>query len=338
MTVQIAWIMLASACCAQERILWHDPGKVERVDFGYAAGGPKNTPRPPFSFVKEDLGGTNPKILVRDSAGVEWRVKGGFEVKAESFVTRLVSALGYYAEPTSFIARGRIEGRLPPLKRAKGFIHPDGSFAEAAFERRDPSLKYLTGEDWAWDRNPFAGTRELKGLKVLVMLVSNWDNKDVRDKRLGSNTGILERRIAGRAQWLYFVNDWGQTMGAWGRELKPKGWSCVSFTEQTRLFLQEGSGHPLNFGFTGQHTDDFKSDITAADIRWLMRYLGRITDTQIERGLKSSGATPLEVMCFGKALRQRINQLQQATTLAASPAPEESTKRKRAEETFGCET
>src|SRR6185295_2610124 len=132
------------------------------------AGGPDNTPRPPFSFVSEDFVGTNPKILVRDSSGVEWRVKGGFEVKAESFVTRLVAALGYYGEPTCFIAQGRIEG-IPSLKRAQGFIHPDGSFAEAAFERRDPNLKYLIKEDWAWDANPFTGSEELKGLKVLVM-------------------------------------------------------------------------------------------------------------------------------------------------------------------------
>ena len=83
MTIRIAWLVLASACCAQDKVLWHDPGKVERVDFGYAAGGPQNTPRPPFSFVSEDFAGTNPKLLVRDSAGVEWRVKGGFEVKAD---------------------------------------------------------------------------------------------------------------------------------------------------------------------------------------------------------------------------------------------------------------
>jgi hypothetical protein len=126
MTVRIAWLVIASACCAQDKVLWHDPGKVERINFSYPAGGPDNTPRPPLSFVSEDFVGTNPKLLVRDSAGVEWRVKGGFEVKAESFVTRLVAALGYHAEPTSFIAQGRIEGVVPSLKRAKGFIHPDG--------------------------------------------------------------------------------------------------------------------------------------------------------------------------------------------------------------------
>src|SRR6267143_5650676 len=78
-----------SWCVAQDRLLWKDPGDVERIDFTYPAGGAKNTPQPPFSFISEKLGGSSPKVLVRDSAGVKWRVKGGPEPKAESFVTRV---------------------------------------------------------------------------------------------------------------------------------------------------------------------------------------------------------------------------------------------------------
>ena len=45
---------------------------------------------------------------------------------------------------------------------------------------------------WAWNDNPFVGTRELHGLKMLVMLLSNWDTKDRRDVARGSNTAIFE--------------------------------------------------------------------------------------------------------------------------------------------------
>jgi hypothetical protein len=208
---------------ARDKLLWRDPGRIETIDFKHPAGGAGNIPRPPFYFVEEDFGGTSPKVLVRDGAGVLWRVKSGYEIRAESFATRMVAALGYYAEPTVFMPGGKIVG-VGRLKRADNFVHQDGSFGNAAFERRDSGLKYLGDRDWAWNDNPFIETRELKGLKLLVMLLSNWDNKDVRDRKLGSNTGILERRVDDAVQWIYFVNDWGQTLGSWGAELKPKGW------------------------------------------------------------------------------------------------------------------
>jgi hypothetical protein len=302
-------VLILAVCClcaAQERTLWRDPGEIERLDFTHATG-PENPPRPPFHFVRERLSGTSPKATVLDSAGVKWRIKGGPEVRAESLATRLVGALGYHVEPTWFVASGKIEGARS-LTRAARLIRPDGSFSNASFERRDPNLKPLP-EDWAWNNNPFIGTDQLNGLKVLVMLVADWDNKDVRDRRIGSNTGILERRIDGREQLVYAVKDWGQTLGGWGPGLKPNAWNCERFTAQTKTFLQGHKGNYLSFGFTGQHTTDFKNDITIENVRWLMRYLDRITDTQLHSGLKASGATPEEMACLATQLGERIKQL-----------------------------
>ena len=297
----------ASWCAAQDKLLWKDPGDIAHIDFTHPAGGAKNTPKPPFSFLSERLTGSSPKVMVRDSADVKWRVKGGLEPKAESFATRFVAALGYYADPTVFVAHGKIEG-VTRLKRAAGFIQPDGSFSNGSFERRHGKLKELT-QDWAWNRNPFLHTKEFQGLKVLVMLLSDWDNKDARDRWTGSNTGIAERQVNGRIQLIYRVKDWGQTLGAWGTHQKPKGWDCAAFTAQTQAFLTARAGQYLRFGFTGQHTDDFKNDITVDDVRWLLRYLGKITDAQMQDGLKASGATPEETACFVPQLRERINLL-----------------------------
>ena len=305
-------VATGSWCAAQDRFLWKDPGDVGRIDFTDPAGGEKNIPKPPFSFISERLTGSSPKVLVRDSAGVKWRVKGGLEPQAESFATRLVTALGYYADPTVFVAHGKIDG-VTSLKRAAGFIQPDGSFSNGSFERRHGKLKELT-QDWAWNRNPFLGTKEFKGLKVLVMFLSDWDNKDARNRWTGSNTGIAERQLDGRIQLIYSVKDWGQTLGAWGTEQKPKGWNCSAFTAQTKSFLTGREGQYLRFGFTGQHTDDFKNDITVEDVRWLLGYLGRVTDVQIQSGLKASGATSEETTCFATQLRERINQLRRAVT------------------------
>ena len=70
---------------------------------------------------------------------------------------------------------------------------------------------------WAWNDNPFVGTRQLDGLKIVVMLLSNWDSKDRRDVSRGSNTAIFEYRISRFAsEARYLITDWGGAMGKWG--------------------------------------------------------------------------------------------------------------------------
>jgi hypothetical protein len=239
-------------------------------------------------------------------------VKGGPEARAEAFVTRLVAALGYFAEPTVFVARGRIEG-VRELRRAAGFIEPDGTFTWAGFERREPDAKFRPELVWRWSDNPFIGKHELNGLKLLMMLVSNWDNKDGKDRR-GANTGVLE--FAGRR--VYFVTDWGQSLGAWGRYFGRSNWNCADFTRQTGQFIRKLPDGRLLFGYAGQHTGGFRSGITDADAAWLMRYLGQVTDAQIRLGLLKAGATAGEQECFASALRERIEQLRRvAAPLAA---------------------
>lgn len=305
-------LLTAIPLIAQERILWRDPGRVETIDFTYAPGGPGRVPQPPFFLEREDMGGTSPKVITRDARGERWRVKGGLEVRAETFVTRLVAALGYYAEITYFIPRGRIEN-AGTLKRASGFLKADGSFTYASFEWIDPNLKYLADDGWGWRDNPFIGTHELNGLKILVMLVSNWDNKDQRDRSKGSNTGIFERISKDKSK-IYFVNDWGQSLGAWGKPFfsSPVIWDCERFRRQTPEFIKGVSGRMVLFGFEGQHTADFKSGIGVEDVRWLLRYLGRVTDAQIRTGLLASGAEKHEEECLAQSLRERIERLKKA--------------------------
>jgi hypothetical protein len=295
--------MFVLALFAVTAVLWQEPGRVEAFDMAAA----NTAPRPPYTFLKEDMGGTGPKVLVRDAAGIEWRVKGGHDVKPETFITRFVTALGYFAETTHFLADGRIEN-VTALKRASGFIKPDGTFTWASFEKREPNAKFAGS--WSWIDNPFVGTPELKGLKVLVMLFSNWDNKDARDTRKGSNTSILEYTDGRR---VYFVNDWGQSFGAWGRMFGRDNWRCEPYRAQTSHFVAGVASGLVRFSYGGAHTDDFKNDIRVDDVRWLMKYLGRITDAQLRIGFKVSGASTQEEECFSRALRDRIEQLRKIT-------------------------
>jgi hypothetical protein len=310
-TLALAACLSMPPATAPARVLWTDPGRIETIDFTAGAGGTDYAPKPPFYFLQEDSGGTSPKVIIRDARNVRWRVKGGLEVRAETFSTRFVAALGYFTETTYFLAKGKIEG-VGALKRAAGFIAQDGAFTYAAFERIEPESRFLEGVTWTWIDSPFQGTPPLQGLKILMMLVSNWDNKDARDAGSGSNTSVLAVGEGQSLKHVYFVNDWGQTLGRWGDTGffgRQSVWDCRGFAEQTRQFIRPAAGRFIRFGYAGRHVDDFSHDITAAEVRWLMQYLGRITDAQIRTGLLASGASQDDEQCFSKALRDRIEQL-----------------------------
>jgi hypothetical protein len=301
---------------AGENILWSDPGDVSKLDFVNGVGGPEGVPEPPFQFLGEDLGGTTPKVKVKDSKGREWSVKFGAEAKPSVFSTRLLWACGYTVETEYFVQNGTIAG-AHGLKRAKGEIQGDGSFNGARFQLRSSSPKFLTGFNWTWTSNPFLGTHELNGLKVLVMLLSNWDTKDARDLAASgpswvadSNLAIFQTGSPDKPRYLYFVSDWGASLGKWGSALatRSKG-NCRDYASQTANFVQGTSGAEVRFGFVGKHNGSIVSGIRPSDVQWLLKSLGSVTDDQLRQGLASSGATPEELACYLTALRQRIDQL-----------------------------
>jgi hypothetical protein len=292
-------------------VLWRDPGSVEQLDLRNGPGGPDGSPVPPFEFLEEHRVGSQPCVSVVDANSRRWRVKWGPEVHSENIAVRVAWAAGYFAEVTYFIRSGRIEGARE-LQRTRECINEDGTFADARFELDDPAVKKMFEEhSWAWDDNPFVGTAQLNGLKIIVMLLSNWDTKDRRDVARGSNTAIFEHRIGRwRREERYLITDWGGSMGRWGGNIVTRGrWDPAGFEAQTPEFVARVDGGLVYFGYVGQRTADVAHNISPADVRWLHGYLGRITDAQLRDALQSSGATDEEADRFTRALRDRIAQL-----------------------------
>ena len=138
-------------------------------------------------------------MSVTDARGRRWRAKWGEEVNSETFAVRLAWACGYFAETTYFLPEGTIEGATE-LQRASTCLDENCRFTAARFELDDPAVKkHFEEHSWAWNDNPFLGSRELQGLKIVNMLLSNWDTKDRRDVARGSNTAIFEESAARRS-------------------------------------------------------------------------------------------------------------------------------------------
>jgi len=294
--------------------IWRHPSDSDLADLRFGPGGAKGVPVPPFAFVEEHLAGSQPCVAVRDARQRLWRVKWGYEAKPESFAVRFAWALGYFAEVTHYVAQGRIDG-ASGLSRARNSVAEDGIFTEARFELEDRSVRMLFDEhSWSWDDNPFVGTKQLNGLKIVNILLSNWDTKDRRDVSRGSNTAIFEHRIApwGR-EARYLITDWGGAMGRWGSNVVSRGrWDVNGFEAQTAKFVTDVRDGFVCFAYQGQRTAEIARGVTVEHAAWFYDYARHLSEPALRDGLLSCGATDEEAIRFARALRERIRQIGEA--------------------------
>ena len=68
--------------------------------------------------------------------------------------------------------------------------------------------------NWMWENNPFKDTPEFRGLKILMVMINNWDMKD-------DNNEILAMRgdTTGEGELRYIISDLGGYIRKDGRVL-----------------------------------------------------------------------------------------------------------------------
>ncbi len=299
--------------------IWRDPGPAESRDLAAGPGGRDGAPAPPFRFIEEHSTGSQPCVSVRDARDRVWRIKWGAEVHTEAFATRFAWAAGYFVEIAYFVPTGIIEG-AENLQRAQANVDADGRFRDARFELDEQGVtKHFDEHSWAWNDNPFVGTPQLNGLKIVMMLLSNWDNKDVRDVARGSNTAIFEHQLGPVREARYLIIDWGAALGPWGSNVLSRGrWNIEAFTAQSDQLVMGKDGETVVWGYKGQRTADAVQGITTKDVRWLWEHIGPLQDDQLSAALRASGADETEIAAFTKALRVRLDRLREAAESSAA--------------------
>lgn len=299
-------------------VIWRNPGNISSRDLLWGPGSPGLAPRRPFTFVEEDKGGESPKFAVRDARGVEWTVKLGPEAQAETVSTRLVWAVGYFAEEAYYFDEIRIDG-LPRLSRGMDYVSGD-LVRGARFEPKRSNMK--RGPTWDWRKNPFDDTRELNGLKVLMILLNNFDARSANNRVI---------YVGGRrsTEARYYVTDLGATLGRAGGlggtrtkndladflstkfvrgvdardgvvefdyDTRPKGWGHLSVL------------HP--FYYRGEvNKEKAMRGIPVAHARWIGSLLNQVSDAQLRDAFRAAGYTDNVRESYVTALRERINQL-----------------------------
>lgn len=303
---------LASARAAA--VLWTDPGAIKSRDLYWGPGRKQHQPRGPIRFVKEDTKGNSPKLDVRDGDGKHWRAKLGVEAQAETAATRIIWAIGYTANETYFFPDLKVEDLPQRLKRGQGHIGPGGNVHDVRLQSR-PYHDKKAG-NWEWRKNPFYGTREFNGLRVVMALISNWDLKT-------ENNAVVEDKDSGRT--LYEVSDVGTSFGKNGQSYteagakgNPEAYAhsrfiakvtpeYVDFNCPARLPLIYIFHFPRFLGvlrsrWIGKH-------IPRQDVRWVASLLAQLSPEQIRDAFRAAGYPPETVEAFGVALQKRIAEL-----------------------------
>ena len=62
--------LVSSSAARSTATLWHDPGAIADEDLRWGAGSALRPPLAPFTFVKEDMSASKPKVRVTDANGV----------------------------------------------------------------------------------------------------------------------------------------------------------------------------------------------------------------------------------------------------------------------------
>jgi hypothetical protein len=292
-------------------VIWHETVDVQQLNLIYGAGGKEDAPNPnaKYKFRKEDESGSNPKFDVEDDSGVHWRVKLGPEPRAETAATRLLFAAGYFVDEDYYLEDLLVEG-LPKLHKGQSFVSDDGIVHGARLERRTKEIKKLG--TWEWFKNPFVGSKELNGLRVMMALINNWDLKTV-------NNSIYQMED----QTVYAVTDVGATFGKTGNTAV-RSKSTLKDYEDSK-FIQRITRDHVDFvlhsrplfitavDFPNYHERTAMQAITKhiprADAKWLGQRLSQLSVEQIRDCFRAGGYTQDEVEGYSRVVQNRIAEL-----------------------------
>jgi hypothetical protein len=290
--------------------LWNDRGDFASLNVFYGAGGKEHEPSGKFTFVEEDKAGSSPKFVVVDDKGVRWRVKLGDEMKSETAATRLVWAAGYFTDEDYYVPELRVEN-LPKLERGANFVSADGVIQGARLERK------LKGEkkdgNWSWFKNPFVGTKELDGLRVMMALINNWDLKE-------DNNAVYDLKGEGVR---YVVSDLGASFGQTGNAITRSKSNVGDYSGSK--FIQKVTADHVDFFLSSRpfflsaidapyyakrtHMQDVVKHIPIDHVKWLGQILAQLSDEQLRDCFRAGGYAPVEAELIAAMVKQRIKDL-----------------------------
>jgi hypothetical protein len=275
-------------------------------------------PQPPFTFVKEDREGASPKFVVTDARGAEWHAKLGVEAHSDTAAARLVARMGYYTETAYYLPTIQVAG--VQVERGREYVGAGGRVTGVRMEARSENVE--RGDQWDWAANPFVGSPELDGLKVLMLLINNYDART-------ANNRVLTVRTSAGVESRYAVADLGASFGRYGglggtrTKLDPQGFAASRFIESVRdgrvrfafRTRPEGLGltlfvlNPFYVAGELKKSRDL-NDLPIASVRWIAARLRTLTESELRTAFEASGCDRETTESLTNTIRRRIAELE----------------------------
>ncbi len=270
-------------------VMWESVDIAGRDLFAGPGGDEMRPDLSKIEFIKEEEEGYNKKFRIKDGSGKIWVAKLTRETQSETAAVRLLWGIGYKTEINYLVPTITIPGK--------------GTFKNVRLEARPEGVKRL--DEWKWKENPFVGTKELQGLKIMMVLMTNWDTLDLQNKVLAVGD---ERH--------YVISDLGATFGKLGNNSFPivhrvgRQIGSAEHFITTRLVDKVENGE-VKLAYKGKNADLFKR-ISVDDARWLADLLGKLSDEQISDAFRAANYSPAEIASFTTAVKNKIGELKSA--------------------------
>ncbi len=296
-------------------VLWQKPENIPGLDLYNGRGGARHDPKPPFTFLSEDMNGTNPKFDARDADDTKWRVKVGEEPRPEVVASRFLWAVGYFVNEDYVLPQATVSGLR--MKRGSPAIQGE-QVTDARFARKPGGEKKIG--IWRWKDNPFNDTREFNGLRVMMAVLNNWDLKDV-------NNAVYSDSKTG--QQVFLVSDVGATFASNQISTRAKDKGNVESYKKSK-FITKVDRNRVSFGTpkppaglfpviadisTGDYMrrmgfDWIGRDIPIADAQWVGSLLAQLSHQQIVDAFRAGHFSPEEITEYVAIVESRIAELQ----------------------------
>ena len=279
--------------------IWEDRGPIEQLDLFWAGGSRERMPAGPFTFVNEDMGGTNPKANVRDVKGVLWGVKWDEEAQSEVAASRLAWAMGLRVDETYYVENGTIVftgSQRPTFQRIGSFIDKQGNFRSGARFKRwitDQKIK----SDWSFAQNPMRSEGGFSVLVLMDVIMANWDTKDSNNKLLS----VPE--TTGTTDW-YIVGDYGACFGKMGGGTSHSKYRLSDFVANPRV-VKSVSGDTMFLEFKGKNASAHAS-VPLEGARFFANRAAHLTLAQVEDAFRAAKANEQDLHGFAEAVYGRI--------------------------------
>jgi hypothetical protein len=301
-------------------VLWREPTNLAARDLFYGPGGRAHAPAgTTFRFLSEDLNGSNPKFEVVDDAGTKWKLKMGWEAQPETAASRVVWAVGYFADEDYYLPYLCVQGVPAHLHRGRHFVDAAGCINGGRLKRHNHEKADAETDVWSWRQNPFTGTRALNGLRVLMAVINNWDVKDINNRVRLIDDGDGDKVRA------FLVSDLGASFGPThltvghaeargdldryreSRFVVSTTECCVDFAVPDRaapIVLANPKEYYMRLGlrWIGQA-------IPREDARWMGALLGGLTADQLHDAFRAAGYSKEDSDALTETMALRIAEL-----------------------------